>query len=360
MKRRINFTLMILFVVMAISACDTTGSGAGSSANGSAFIVTSDFETGSFATIDTSTREASVNIGSIHGDAVARAYQGLVYIVNRFGADNIQALDPANGYATLRQFSTGAGSNPHDIAFASASKAYITRYETAKIWIVNPQTGAKTGTIDLTAYSDSDGTPEASQMIIEGGKLFVAIQKLDRNTALWNPTGDSRVLVIDMATDKIIASIKLPFQNPAGPFTRMPGGKIAIACIGYYQTQDGGVAIIDTGALTASAASVTEAKLGGDINSVIMISETTGFAVISDTSFTTILKRFDFSTNSASTLYQSAGFNLFGMAVNGTELWISDNTATSPGIRIFDINSGSQTTTNPINVGLPPSMILFL
>ena len=65
----------------------------------------------------------------------ARWHDGLLYVVNRFGQDNVQVLNPAQGFATVQQFSTGAGSNPHDIAFASPVKAYVTRYELADLLI---------------------------------------------------------------------------------------------------------------------------------------------------------------------------------------------------------------------------------
>ena len=52
------------------------------------------------------------------------------------GGDNIQILDPENDFSTVRQFSVGAGSDPHDILVLSPTKAYVTRYNTNVIWIV--------------------------------------------------------------------------------------------------------------------------------------------------------------------------------------------------------------------------------
>jgi hypothetical protein len=54
------------------------------------------------------------------------------YVVNRFGADNIQWLDPESGFATRTlsgvraQWSTGNGSNPQDALPVSATKLYVT------------------------------------------------------------------------------------------------------------------------------------------------------------------------------------------------------------------------------------------
>ena len=48
------------------------------------------------------------NLASVHSDAIAREHGGLVYIVNRLYQDNIQVLDPSQGFATVRQFSVGS------------------------------------------------------------------------------------------------------------------------------------------------------------------------------------------------------------------------------------------------------------
>ncbi|RKZ05528.1 hypothetical protein DRQ05_06285, partial [bacterium] len=116
-----------------------------------AFITTTDYSTGSSSVIwlDASHTEES-NVASVYSDAVSRYYNGLVYVVNRYGGDNIQILDPANNFATVRQFSVGSGSDPHDIAFVNETKAYVSRYNTNDLWIVDPSTGAHTGTIDLS------------------------------------------------------------------------------------------------------------------------------------------------------------------------------------------------------------------
>ena len=63
--------------------------------------------TGRLATIDLDTFAVSTNVAEISSDPVARTADGLLYIVNRFGADNIQILDPAAGFETTAQYSTG-------------------------------------------------------------------------------------------------------------------------------------------------------------------------------------------------------------------------------------------------------------
>ena len=186
----------------------------------SAFVVTTDFQTGSFAVFPVLQPDAVArNVERIHSDAVARVHDGLVYVVNRLGGDNVQAIDPAAGYATRWQCSVENGSNPHDIAFAAPDKAYVTRYERATLLIVDPTTGADCARLRARHRSTSrrsptrDGLPEMDQAVVIGGRLFVTLQRLDRRN-FFRPTDRSLIAVIDVATDAVVGSITLTGTNP--------------------------------------------------------------------------------------------------------------------------------------------------
>jgi hypothetical protein len=73
----------------------------------------------------------------VSSDPVVRVTQPLggaplVFVVNRYGADNLQWLDPQNGFLTRRlgntalQWSTGNGTNPQDVLAVSENKVYVT------------------------------------------------------------------------------------------------------------------------------------------------------------------------------------------------------------------------------------------
>ena len=87
---------------------------------------------------------ADVNVEGVGSDPKVRHALGRHYVINRFLGDNIQIIDPAT-FQTIRQFSTGAGTNPQDIAVVSDTKAYVTAYDGTDLLIVNPTTGAITG-----------------------------------------------------------------------------------------------------------------------------------------------------------------------------------------------------------------------
>jgi len=219
-----------------------------------AFVLTTDFSTGRLSVANLDTRAVTKDVAPVYSDAVMRRYAGLLYVVNRFGQDNIQVIDPALNYATVRQFSTGNGSNPQDICFVSATKAYVTRYELADLLIVNPSTGATLGVIPLAAFADADGIPEMAHMVRVDKRVFVAIQRLDRNAG-YQPTDQSVVAVIDAVADTVIdadpltpgkQAIRLTGKNPYTTFGfDRETTRLLIGCSGAYTMLDGGIEYVD-------------------------------------------------------------------------------------------------------------------
>ena len=217
---------------------------------GRAYVVESDFSAGSFSVVNTATLVPACDVASIHSDARVRWYDGRVYVVNRAGADNIEVLDGTT-YALVKQFSVGTGSNPYDIAFASATHAYVTRYESTDLWVVDPTTGAHTGTVSLAALADADGIPEMDHLEKVGPWLFVSLQRVDRNHG-FQPTDTSLVAVIDTRTDQLVdcdpaapgvQGIRLPRTNPVTPFVfDEPRTRLYLGCVGVYGLNDGGIA----------------------------------------------------------------------------------------------------------------------
>ena len=97
----------------------------------------------------------------IHSDARVRTFGSRVYVLNRLGQDNIIVLDTSDLSTPLTQFSTGDGSNPHEIIVVNDEKAYVSVYERDYVLVVNPSTGDSLATIDLSSFSDADGLPAA-------------------------------------------------------------------------------------------------------------------------------------------------------------------------------------------------------
>lgn len=372
MRRSIRSTAsrLALLTLFALGATAALAPESAHAAQTQAFAFTTDFTSGAISDIQFGPpRTVNADQAAVSSDAVLRYFSGRLYVVNRFGFDNILILDPANDYSTVQQFSVGNGTNPHDIELVSPTKAFVTRYDTSDLLIVNPQTGAQTGTISLAAFADDDGIPEMDRLALRNGRLFVSIQRLDRNN-FFSPTDSSQIVVIDASTNAIVDAntgapgvqgIVLPFQNPLTELVVDPAGRLVVGCAGSFGLLDGGVVRIDPATLTIAATEITEAALGGEVNDIALLNATRGFAVISDASFNTLLRSYNRSTGATTgTPYSTAGFSIADIEINDrSELWLCDRTPINPGVRVFDAANGSQLTASPLGTGLPPQDLVF-
>ena len=345
--------------------------GMSAGASGYAFVTTTDFATGSSSVIQLDgSYSTQLNVASLHSDAVSRYFWGQIYVVNRYAGDNIQILDPDNAFSTVRQFSVGTFSDPHDIFVINGTKAYVTRYNETTLWIVDPSTGSNTGSIDLSGFTDPDGMPEMDQMARVGNHVFVTIQRLDRTTT-WGPVGTSYIAVVDITTDTLVdvdlvtpgdQSIELAGSNPASDIRLNPWtGKLSVSCVGFWGLQDGGIEIVDPLTFESEGFVITETAVGGDINDFVIVSEHKGYAIVTDANFHTVLIAFDPSTGTKTgTLYAPGDYVLNDIELSPDgELFLADRTPTLPGIRVYDVDTDMEITTNPIDVGLPPFDIAF-
>ncbi|MEK7330969.1 MAG: hypothetical protein AAB113_09215, partial [Candidatus Eisenbacteria bacterium] len=92
----VHRALALLALAALLAGCSPSGSITAPFTFGAdqAFVLTSDFSTGGLSVIDLDTRQVAVNVAKVHSDATLRVHGGLIYVVNRFGQDNIQVIDP--------------------------------------------------------------------------------------------------------------------------------------------------------------------------------------------------------------------------------------------------------------------------
>lgn len=335
-----------------------------------AVVATTDFTTGSLSSIDTQTNQATNDLLLIHSDARVRTSGDRVYVINRLPQDNIIVLAKDDLATPIAQYSTGDGSNPHEIAVIDTEKAYVTLYARDYLLVINPATGDSLGAVDLSAYADADGLPEASQMAVFDNTLFVAVQRLNRDT-FFSPTDFSVIVAVDIATDQIIdldpdaagdQGIVLEGKQPFGSAQR--GGKWILGTVGSFFNQDGGIEIVNLLTRTTEGFGLTEEALGGDVGPIAMLSDEEGYIVVTDASFANTIKRFNLSTGTISDpLSDHSGGFTPGMAVLNASLFVLDqgtsSEPTSVGVRVYD-TSTDQLAAGPISTGLPPFDIVFL
>jgi len=331
------------------------------------FVATTDFTSGSAAIIkDAPSFSVSQPGVSLSSDPAARSYNGKVYVINRFGADNIQVLDPKENYKTIAQYSTGNESNPQDIAFVSESQAFISRLGEAKLLIVKPLSGKSLGSIDLSKYSDGDGLPEAAKMVIVDSRLFVALQRLD-STEFYAPTDmKGLIVVIDIISGTVLSTVELATKNPATDLIYdAASSKIFVGCSGGiklygYPENDGGIESIsiDIGKDEYKADGVLfdEVALGGDVLGMAMVSNKQAYALVGDASFNNYLVRFNPSdpAEGITKIWQTSSW-IAAIALDSEGfLYVADRDFTNPGVRIWDTSTDTQVTGSLIDVGLPP------
>ncbi len=338
------------------------------------FAVTTDYSvSGSCAGIDVLPMwDVETALASVHSDAIARVHGGLVYVVNRLYADNIQVLDPLDGFSTVRQFSVGPGTNPKDIAFVSDTRAYVSRYETSWMLEVDPTTGAITDSIDLSVFADGDGLPEPATMAVVGDRLFVSIQRIDRDY-YWLPVAPSWLAVIDTDTNTLVdvepgtpgtQGIELTATNPyTDTLVGDDGTTLYVGESGAWNALDGGIEAIDITTLTALGFVTTESELGGNLEDFTLPSNGRAHAAVSIMSpAESFCVAFDWDTGElVETVWRPGEWSVPDVELHpGTgQLFVADRTYASPGVRVFDAATGSQLA-GLLDVGLPPHDLMLL
>jgi hypothetical protein len=333
------------------------------------FVFTTDYTTGSLSTIDLTSRGVSQDVANgICSDARLRWHDGLLYVINRLNCDNILVLDPANGFAVVRQFSTGNGTNPGDIVFVSPTKAYVPCYERPEALIVDPSTGAITGQVSLAGLADADGIPEMDRAIRLGDRVFVSLQRLSRPS--FQPLEASVVAVIDTRTDALVDAdpgtpgvqgIVLAGRNPFTGFAYDPVSKrLLLGCTGSYHALDGGLEWIDPAGLASDGFAVTGAALGSEISDIAWNEAARSYAVVSDPGDNAQLVAFDAGSGAViDTLLRKNGFFLGDCEVNDRgEVYVCDTDFLAPGLRVYSIAT-HQELAGPLGTGLPPNQITF-
>lgn len=314
-------------------------------------------------------------------DAIVRSFGGRIYVVNRFGADSIQVIDPKT-WNVIANYSTGNGSNPQDIVVVSDSKAYISRLDAQNdvnnsddIIIVNPLTGASLGSIDLTPYTTDDGDrfARAAQMVLVDDRLYVCMQDLPGNMLLSADT-NGKIAVIDTVTDELLdVDLAIPGVQVIGLSGRNPSDityspltdKLYVADTGVYvnwvvNTADdnGGIEIIDAKTNQTEGIVIDDADLGGGVAELRIASAGLGFTIIGSTT----VAAFNPTTYAIvdANVYQTPGFFLPDISIdlNG-RLLIAEQDFNGPGI-VFVNPADGVVIAGPTSVGAPPSSIAFV
>lgn len=309
-----------------------------------------------------------IDIESTCSDGAVRAAGEQVYILGRFGCDYVQVLDPTQGMITIQQFSTGNGTNPQDIEVCTPTKAYVSLYERDYLLIVNPQTGQILGQVDLSAFADADGLPEAAEMVRVGDRVYVALQRLDRPGG-FVASNPSMLAVVDCNSDQVIdvepgtpgvQAIVLSGRNPFGELVfDVVRQKLVVTETGNFGVLDGGIEFVDVNTFQPEGFFVSEQVLGGDLNTARLWVDCNGYAIITDPSFNTRLVRFDRCNGTlAGPCALGNGFAFADLEITASgKMLLADRDLQAPGVRVYRAPDCSLETSTPLGFGLPPQDI---
>ena len=332
---------------------------------------TADYSSASLAVIDAQPpHEKTINLmPSDKTDVVLSAWGSYFYRIERFGANSIAKYDIAAPGTPVWQCSTEgeeSNSNPYQLVQVAENKAYVLRYGSPKIWVVNPSIASsadcasfKTAEIDLSAF-DEDGVPDMSSAVVVDDRLFVAIQRL----TFFTPVQDSQVVVIDTASDQIIdadatqegvQAITLVGKNPGSMAYVDSMDKIFVQSVGKYDASayggtaaeySGGIDVIDPTDFSVSQL-VDDTETGTkQISGMAIINATEGYLINYAGWGDNTLYAFNPSTgdiakdNSGAmqTIDGFSGVNIAGaFAGPDDKLWVAINS----GVAIIDSASGA-------------------
>lgn len=331
-------------------------------------VVSTDYQSGSYAVLDLDLMEAAPDLGPAHPDAVARVAGDQPVVVNRQGADSLQPLDPEAAFAVAAQLSVGNGANPQDVAIVGGA-AWVPRYAMAQLGIFDLEGGAALGEVDLSPFADGDGLPEAVAVTVVGDYLYVLLQRLDQG-GTWLPTGVGLLAIVDPTAWELVDAdpdvegvnaIPLGFGNPVDRPLLLPDGRLAVLTQGSYtEVGDGAIEVIDLNPPYARQVVVTEDQVGGSVTFFATLAGERWFVVVNEArepgtfDVATVLKSVD-AQGEVVELLRTEGYDLADIAVTGAgELLVADRRAGAAGVRVFDARTLEEITAAPISVGLAP------
>lgn len=287
-----------------------------------------------------------------HSDAVVRAHEGQLYVVNRFGGDSVQCLDPESGLACSAAISTGANSNPQDILFFGAS-AFVSRYGLGDLAKIDWPTG-QIVPIPLAPFAEPDGdvNPLPASLLKDETSVYAAFQDLQSDFSV-NTFG--KIAVVDPA-DAIVTGVMTlaSCYNPVSMEFTGPAinRRILVSCAGSFTQPEykGSVVVVNPETQETERTAITAEKLKGNPGEIEVSSDT--LYVVAG--FPSQVQRYALGSfeSLGQPLYQNNGFISTIAWFEGAKTLL---VATQAGV-VFVTHDG-EVVGNPVIGGLPPSSI---
>ncbi|MDP2982039.1 MAG: T9SS type A sorting domain-containing protein [Candidatus Latescibacter sp.] len=336
---------------------------------GKIILTTSDYISGNTASYDIGKGTLSDGLLGHFQDSYVKTYGRNVYIIEGGDNSNIIKLDMDNLKTPLYQYSTVAGANPHDLVFVPTAKylkGYVIRYGKPSIWVVNldaaNSASFKLGEIDISAWNDADGSPEAHLGYYYGGYVYVVLQRYDLKAYA---AGTGVLIKIDPVTDTIvdldpntpgIQGVDFIRKNPVGG--ALAGNLLYLAGTTYGASDEGVWSVDLDNPKNGQRVVAAESTLGGSAGGIFVFGPEYAVVNTYDANYNMAPRPMNPATGAflpSLPVPDSGG----GIVSAGGLLYIGSRDKKNPALYVVDPKT-NKVTAGPFPTSLPPLTMAYV
>ena len=245
---------------------------------------------------------------SLNPVASLRSRGNTLFVVEGRGADTLTLRDGAHDLSVTDSFSVGDGSlDANDVAVTDGDIAFVSRFGSNDIPVIDLAGGQSLGSVDLSAFADGvDGSADPVALYLAGNRLYVLLQHLVTTNDLRIPAGYGSIAVIDTDTltvidaDPALEGVQDIALTCAFPVRMQAVGNLLyVACVNSLGLQDGeaaGIETVDLATMSSNGLAVTEDDLGMGLLDIAMAPDGSGIALGVTAQFATVVKAVNVST----------------------------------------------------------------
>jgi len=318
--------------------------------------VASDYTTGTFATVDLESWEITDELFVTSGDPSVSVSEGAVFQLNRYGYDAVRRYEPGSWNTPLWEVAFEDLSNPH-VARVCDGAVFVTLYDQGEVGVYDLDSGEALDSVDLSAFDDADSSgPEPSTMVLYDGKLYVGLERLERDDG-WVDAG-GMVVEIDCAQRAVTRSWSVGGNTAVHAWLEGEGVLVRARAFG---DDAGGLYALDPAAdsleLRVDMGDEQPSEVGAYGGAAVVTSQSADWSSSSvhhlDLAAGTIV-----SSQQTDAYYTDVAANDWGQAwVTTGESWMNPDAPS--GLWVYDISDGSLVSDVPIQLSLHPRAVAF-
>jgi hypothetical protein len=217
-------------------------------------------------------------------DSVVRVFNGLLYVLGR--DDRTVTVRSLPKLKPLHRFSIAQIAAPRDLVMVTPTMALISDHDSARLWWLDTSNGTVSPGQDLSPYADGDGLPDVSRMELVGYRVYVQMQRYDRNTFTEHGAKLAVLAPGFSPVPPVILENVIDLQG-LRPDYRMQvnaaGNRLWISTPGVDNDWGGfaptGIEEVDLNTGQSLGFVITEFQFGADLGPFVMIDDNKGFAI---------------------------------------------------------------------------------